>query len=363
MNVNILGLATASPAHHLPQDQAMHLAEGFCHGGRARLRLMRSLFRRSAVSKRGLVVLDGLSDGSSPDFYPVAAHAEDHGPDTAARMSLYTAEALPLAHQAAEAALRDADTKPDAITHIITCSCTGFTAPGIEIRLLEALGLSPSVSRTHVGFMGCHGSFNAMALGRSIVGADPTARVLICSVELCSLHFAYGCDTQQWVANALFADGAAAIVLARGPSAPAASIWNFAAHGSCILPDSADAMTWNIGNHGFVMTLSGKVPDLIATHLRGWLEPWLTRQRLSIADIGSWAIHPGGPRIVESAEAALGLTEGIAAESRQVLKDCGNMSSATILFVLQRLRQAQAPRPCVALGFGPGLAAEAMLFL
>jgi predicted naringenin-chalcone synthase len=138
--------------------------------------------------------------------------------------------------------------------------------------------------------------------------------------------------------------------------------WQVAASGSCLFPDSEYAMTWNIGDHGFEMTLSTRVPDLIAKHLRPWLEEWLRKNGLSHDQVASWAIHPGGPRILRAVEEALDLDRTITAVSSEVLADCGNMSSPTVLFILDRLRKSSAPRPCVAIGFGPGLAAEAALF-
>ena len=362
MNVELLGLATAVAQHSISQDQAMEFALARCCDRPSQKRLVQTLYRRSGVSKRSSVLLENDDDDTALSFYPLRTSPDDRGLDTQTRMESYISHALPLARRAASEALEQSNIDPQKITHLITCSCTGFSAPGLEVRLLNALGLPATVSRTHIGFMGCHASFNAMAVARSFIMAQPDARVLVCSAELCSLHFAYGFDTQRMVANALFADGAAAAVLGASDQDQSHEAWQLAQTGSCILPDSTDAMTWNIGNHGFVMTLSSRVPDLIAAHLRSWLEPWLAQQGLALSDIGSWAIHPGGPRIVESTEAALGLPDGIAKVSRQVLSDYGNMSSATILFILKQLRDAGAARPCVALGFGPGLAAEVMLW-
>jgi predicted naringenin-chalcone synthase len=190
-------------------------------------------------------------------------------------------------------------------------------------------------------------------------GSDSAACVLVCAVELCSLHYHYGWDPEKMVANALFADGAAALV---GAAAGPEDAWRVAATGSCLFPDSADAMTWTIGDHGFTMTLSSNVPDLIMGHLKPWVEGWLGEQGLKIGDIATWATHPGGPRVLVFVQMALGLPKGVHEASRQILAEHGNMSSPTVLFILDRLRQWKAPRPCVALGFGPGLTAEAMLF-
>jgi predicted naringenin-chalcone synthase len=177
---------------------------------------------------------------------------------------------------------------------------------------------------------------------------------------LCSLHFCSYWEPSRFVGNAIFADGAAALV---GGRSDAAEEWRVAACGSSLIPDSTDAMSWIIGDYGFEMVLSPRVPELIQNNLRPWLEAWLGQNRLTIQDVASWAIHPGGPRILRAVEDSLKLDRAATAVSRAVLSECGNMSSPTVLFILDRLRRADAPRPCVALGFGPGLVAEATLFV
>jgi predicted naringenin-chalcone synthase len=274
---------------------------------------------------------------------------------------MYVRDALPLAREAALKALEDAQTAPESITHLVTVSCTGFSAPGFDVGLIKTLGLPAGVERTHVGFMGCHGALNGLRVARSFVDAQPQARVLLCAVEISSIHYYYCWDPKRMVGNALFADGAAALVGGPGNSNQSDG-WRALANGSCVFADSEYAMTWSIGNYGFDMTLSAKIPNLIAAHLRPWLEQWLASLNLTIAEVGSWAIHPGGPRVVSSVEEALGLPEKTAWASYEVLANCGNMSSPTVLFILNRLRQKNAPRPCVALGFGPGLTVEAALF-
>jgi predicted naringenin-chalcone synthase len=209
--------------------------------------------------------------------------------------------------------------------------------------------------------MGCHGAINALRVAHAYEKVDPAARILVCAVEICSLHFHYGWDPDKMVANSLFADGSAAVVLRTGK--PDSAGWKLSATRSMLFPDSEDAMTWRIGDHGFEMTLSPKVPEMIQTHLADWLRNWLATQGLTFEQIGTWAVHPGGPRILSAVEEVLGLERSALAVSREVLSEFGNMSSPTILFILDRLQQRQAPRPCVALGFGPGLVAEAALFL
>ena len=162
------------------------------------------------------------------------------------------------------------------------------------------------------------------------------------------------------MANALFADGAAAIVGRRACSTDHAP-WSLAASASTIIADTTDAMSWRIGDHGFEMTLSPQVPDYIRRHLPGWLERWLGEHGLSVDEIGSWAIHPGGPRVLTACAEAVGLAGHLLDPSREILAEFGNMSSPTLLFILERLRDRGAARPCVLLGFGPGLAVEAAL--
>jgi predicted naringenin-chalcone synthase len=247
------------------------------------------------------------------------------------------------------------------LTHLITVSCTGFFAPGVDYTLMRELGLAATIQRTHVGFMGCHGALNGLRVAQAFARSDPASRILLCAVELCSLHCHYGTDPQKMIGNAIFSDGCAAVVGVPHAAGQADS-WKIIGTGSFLIPDSADAMTWTIGDHGFEMTLSKRVPSLIARHLRPALESWLEHSGRRLSDIRSWAIHPGGPRILDAAQHALGLTTDHTATSRDVFSEFGNMSSPTILFIIDRLRRQNAPRPCLALAFGPGLIAEAVLF-
>src|SRR5262249_43887753 len=213
-------------------------------------------------------------------FLPTG-RSDDAGPTTGQRMSVYAEDAGPLALRAAQAALEQARLRPGEVTHLVTVSCTGFAAPGVDVALIRGLGLSPTVQRTHVGFMGCHGAINGLRVGIAFSGADAKAVVLLCAVELTSLHYHYGWDPQRIVANALLAEGAAALVGADRPRTRGGE-WRVRATGSCLVPDSTEAMTWTIGDNGFEMTLSKRVPQLIAQNLRPWLEAWLTEQGVAL---------------------------------------------------------------------------------
>lgn len=362
--IHLLGLGTALPSNRFTQEQGARIAQVLCLDPR-QAPLIPTLYRQTGISGRNLVLEEDLvrdvltgTRHSQSVFLP-KEEGPDSGPTTRQRMDVYCAKAPSLAIAAAERALADSSIAPHAITHLVTVSCTGFAAPGVDIELIRGLGLSPETQRAHIGFMGCHGALNGLRVARGLASAEANAVVLLCAVELCSLHYHYGWDPKRVVGNALFGDGAAAAVIGR---AGAQTGWKLAAHGASLFADSDWAMTWEVGDNGFTMSLSTKVPGLIAKHLRPWLESWLAQHGETIASVGSWAIHPGGPRVLSAVTESLGLQAEAATASGEILTRHGNMSSPTILFILDELRRNQAPSPCVALAFGPGLAVEAAMF-
>jgi len=363
MPLHIHGIGTAVPPHAVSQEAAAAAAAQYGCTSPEQQRQLKALYRLSRVKKRHSVVLeaDSQSGGVRQSFFPPMRSDEDRGPTTAERMARYERDAPALGAQAARAALLQAGRAPGDVTHVVTVSCTGFSAPNFDLGLVRELGLPWTVARTHVGFMGCHGALNGLRVAGGYAGADPGACVLVCAVELCSLHYQYGWNSNLVVSNGIFADGAAALV---GSGTPAASgdDWVLARSGSSLLEDSAELMAWRIGDHGFEIALSARVPGVIEHALGPWLDGWLASQAITKDQIATWAIHPGGPRILESAAAAIGIGRDAYAISQEVLGEFGNMSSPTILFILDRLRQRRAPLPCLALGFGPGLAVEAALF-
>ncbi|MBI4557503.1 MAG: type III polyketide synthase [Candidatus Hydrogenedentes bacterium] len=359
----ILGMGTALPPYFIGQEESVRYAqEAFCRTDEQK-RILPLLYRMSGVKKRYSALLEAPEGTENrQSFLPMPTGSEDRGPTIGARMNVYERESLPLAVRAATQALANSATVPKDITHLVTVSCSGFVAPGVDIRLIKDLGLRATVQRAHLGFMGCHGALNGLRVAHGFANTDPQARVLLCAVELCSIHYHYGWNPDFIVANALFADGAAALIAAPAKDGQDGA-WQVHATGSCLLPDSEDAITWRIGDHGFVMSLSPRVPDLIATHLKAWLESWLSAHGLALSDIRSWAVHPGGPRILGAVNTALSLPKDALDVSKELLREHGNMSSPTVLFIINQLRQRGAQRPCVALAFGPGLMAEAALFV
>ncbi|MCA9035471.1 MAG: type III polyketide synthase [Planctomycetaceae bacterium] len=377
----ILGLGTALPTHHIVQTEAASFAETCLagQGGEARRSstLVQALYRRSGVKTRHSVVLNSSTNGTAAtqDFYWPSDTEQDLGPGTAARMLRYETESPLLAHDAASRAMEESGVRADQVTHLVTVSCSGFSAPGFDLSLIDSLGLSPRTARTHVGFMGCHGALNGLRVAAAFASSDPNAVVLVCAVEICTLHHQYGWDPQRIVANSLFADGAAAVVgraadskhtsssdetsesggHATGPSLAVI------AHDCCVIPDTREMMTWRIADHGFQMSLSPEVPDVITRQLAPVLIAFLARHQLTIEQVGSWAVHPGGPRILKAVADVAGLTDEQLAPSLGILERCGNMSSPTVLFIIDELRRRSAPMPCVVMGFGPGLNVEIAL--
>lgn len=361
MSIALLGIGTAVPPHCLEQGIAARMAADCLGLDGDAARSVEVLYRRTQARTRGSVLIRPEPAGCGLHwFYPPGL---DGQPGTAERMRRYRDEAPPLAESACRQALTAVQTTLPAfsaadITHLVVVSCTGFFAPGMDYELIQRLGLAPTVQRFSLGFMGCHGGFNGLQLATALVAADPAARVLLCCTELCSLHFQYSPEPGQITANALFADGSGAAVLGASDDDRA---WCWRQSGSCLIPDSQADMSWHIGDHGFEMFLSARVPGLIRQTLADWLFPWLARQGKTPADIAHWAVHPGGPRILSAVAEALHLDDADLAASRAVLRHHGNMSSATVWFILDQLRQRNAKGPCLLLGFGPGLMAEAAL--
>jgi len=372
---SIISLGTAQPAYTVSQAQYYALARMISCQSAKQEKTLEKVYKKSGVQSRATVLQTSPATIPGDPFYHQPQQESDSGPTTAQRMEMYNREITPLATGACQSALEQAGIDIGTVTHLVTASCTGFAAPGFDLQLFSTLGLSPNVQRTHVGFMGCHGALNALRVANSYCLSDSSAVVLLCAAELCSMHFQYGWCTNSVVSNALFADGAAALIL-RGAdyddssdlvdsadfddSAKRLQI-QYRSAASYVVPDSNHAMSWQIGDAGFIMNLTSDVPDLIEANLPSFMDNWLDKQGLKLSDIKGWAVHPGGPRILDAVESALGLSPNDIATSRQVLAECGNMSSPTVLFILQRLIARGNHLPCVILGFGPGLTVEAAL--
>jgi len=278
---------------------------------------------------------------------------------TGQRMRRYAAEALPLGKEAVSAALADAGMSADEVGLFAVVSCTGYTTPGLDIRLAADLGMAPDIRRLSIGHMGCYAAIPGLGTVADFVVAQGRPAVMLC-VELTSLHIQPETDDLgQVVTHALFADAAAAVVLR--PSGDGMSVVDIAARTD---HTTADHMRWDITDLGFRMGLSPEVPAVLAEHVGPMISDLLGRHGLSVADVGAWAVHPGGPKILDTVERGLGLPADALDVSRAVLRERGNCSSATVLVILDELRKAgrlHTGRPTVVMAFGPGLTLYAAL--
>jgi alpha-pyrone synthase len=362
-------IATANPPFELAQDQAlafMSQLEGISPGLHDRAT---SIYAKSAIDTRYTCIHDYLTIPPNFTFYPNNWHLEPP-PSTFERNQLYQTYAAKIAQSAAEQVIQQSDLDPITLTHLIVVTCTGFTAPGLDVHLVQQLGLRKNIDRTLIGFMGCYAAFNGLKTAHAICQSNSRAKVLLVCVELCTLHFQADDSLESVVINAIFGDGAAAAILSAQSNSEAIGQLAYIDGYSLLLPDSLDLMSWTIGNTGFLMQLSNQVPKMIKQHLPNYLADLFGRNDLNQSDIDFWAIHPGGRQILDQIQTLLALQPNALADSYEVLRQYGNMSSCTILFILKRLlashqaglSQNQGLRQGVALAFGPGLTIEGCLF-
>jgi alpha-pyrone synthase len=345
-------LAIAVPEHEV-HATFVRFAERRLRDRRSRL-LFERMVLRSEIRQRWSCLepaVAGSNDRLDVDgFYTLGSF-----PSTGARMQRYERDAPRLAVKAVERL--DLGPAAQHITHLVVASCTGLSAPGIDFEVMRRCDLRPTIERNLLGFMGCHAAINALKMARHIVRSIPDAKVLIICVELCTLHLQESDDIEQLLTFLLFADGCAAAVISAEPAGFALD--HFHAE---VVPAAADYITWTIRDSGFDMRLTGEVPSTIGAALRSRSDGVLMGARPD--DIELWAVHPGGRTVLDAVEDAFGLGPSALAASRAVLRDYGNMSSPSVLFVLEAMMRQEVPpgaRGC-AMAFGPGLTAETMLF-
>jgi alpha-pyrone synthase len=327
-------------------------------------------FARTLLDERKRKVFDRMADRAQithrwswlkpaeapegPSIDEAGMFARGSFPSTADRMRQYEAAAPALAERAVRGLELD-DAALKAVTHVIVTTCTGLSAPGLDLELVERCGLDPSVERTVIGFMGCYAGINALKLARHIIRSDPQARVLLLSLELCTLHLQETDDLEQVLSFLVFGDGAAASLVTAEPVG--AALERFRA---VLVPETADLITWHIRELGFDMFLSGQVPNAVGHGLKAMSGEILDGRKPDEIDL--WAVHPGGRSVLDAVEGALALPQGALWASRRVLDEYGNMSSATVMFVLKQLMESEQKGLGCAMAFGPGLTAETMLF-
>lgn len=363
MKSYLCAIGTANPPHALPQQQIANFMAEALQLDAPETRKLNALYRVSGIEQRHSVLPDyGRSHGEF-EFFPNTPHLSP-SPTVGDRMRVFQNEALPLSVAAAQDCLQQLPYfSPDQVTHLITVSCTGMYAPGLDIELVRELSLSTQVQRTCIYFMGCYAAINALKAADYICRSTPTARVLIVCTELCTLHFQNRPEQDHLVSNALFADGAAAVLLSPEPLS-GFSLQIDAFH--CDLaPAGEKEMAWHINDFGFEMTLSSYVPALVKQGIGQLTKTLLQKLNVQFSEIDLFAIHPGGRKILEVIEQALDISTHQNRFAYQVLRQYGNMSSATVLFVLRALWQeaqnAKQGAPVLSFAFGPGLTLESML--
>ncbi|WP_127473493.1 type III polyketide synthase [Microbacterium sulfonylureivorans] len=362
MSPRIVSIGTSVPATRVSQDHARDLFALQPGVDRLTQRLIRAAFDAAAIEHRH-TVLSQLAE-------PGAAVGDDDGfidaagtllrPTTGTRNDVYIREAPGLYAEAARAALRDAAVEASAVTHVVTVSCTGFFAPGPDFRLVRDIGLDPAVERYHLGFIGCAAALPGLRLATRIAAADPEAVVLVVCVELCTLHIRPSADPQQIVAGSVFADGGAAAIVTADPGVGRAGGLEIDRFATALTTEGEEDMVWTIGDHGFEMILSAEVPRIVGREIRGAVDRFLAGETAPDA----WAVHPGGRSVLDRVEAGLDLDSAALDASRAVLRDYGNMSSATVMFILRRMLHDDAVADgtrLAALAFGPGLTVESAL--
>jgi predicted naringenin-chalcone synthase len=387
MTVYLRSLETAVPPTILVQPEAR--AVFAAQPGLTRLgsRLVNTCFDSAAIDTRHTAVEELTTDSRAedPQFFDPATGLV-LSPSTKIRNGIFATEATKLFIEAAQKAVDACPGvgAPD-ITHLITVSCTGFFNPGPDYKIVRALGLNPAVQRYHLGFMGCYAAFPALRAAKSFCEADPDATVLVVCAELCSLHVRTSNDPDTIMGSALFADGAAAAIITARDIPDEPPLLRLDHFETVLTPVGEDSMAWNIGDEGFEMVLGNYVPHIIDDHIIGALEPLLSRdsslQGLPYRDIQHWGIHPGGRSILDKVQSRLDLSDEQLVPARETLRNFGNMSSATVLFVLKHILDlpasdvaaddagtssgapagAGAERIC-AMAFGPGLTVETALF-
>ena len=355
-------IATAVPPYAYGQEFAMERMKRWV-GDKVMRRMVHHVYRQSGIDRRHSVLPD-FQPGAEPRLFHERADGTLDEPTTGQRNLVFQRTYPDLARDAARAAFDAAPwLKTSDITHVITVTCTGFCNPGPDLFLAHEFDLAPSVERYHLGFMGCYAAFPALRMADQFCTANANAVVLILCIELCTLHLQVKPTADSLLANALFADGAAAALVTRRPPPEGRRGLRLEHFSTRVIPDSEADMAWSIGDRGFDMVLSSYVPRILGLHARDLLTDVLAETGSEAADLAGWAVHPGGKAILHALETQMGWSpdRGPLALAHRVLRDYGNMSSATILFLLKAILD-ESPWPAGAafgaLAFGPGLTVE-----
>ncbi len=356
MSIFIHDIVTANPPDFADQQKVREIMKSKVGKDRVTQSIIHRIYSQSGIEKRHSVLNEVFSDSELTFFN--RALSSDHSPGTGERNDLYKKESSKLFVEIGTRLMaQNPGFRKEDISHVITVSCTGFFAPGPDFEVVRALGLPPSTQRFHIGFMGCYAAFQGMKMAQSFCKADSNANVLVICTELCTLHFQNNTNIDSLVATSVFADGAAGMLIS---SRKPRSGFELNAFTSSLAYEGEKDMAWTIGDHGFNMVLSTYVPEIISANLEEVISPMLRKLSISKEQIDIWAVHPGGRAIVDKVEQAMQLSEYQIRSSRKTLANFGNMSSATVLFVLKDVLDSEFEEGTrvLPIAFGPGLTIE-----
>lgn len=350
----IISIGTAVPPFCHQQMDIMEFMQNVYAASEVEKRKLRFLYGQSGIRQRYSAIPDYSKGANEWRFYPHSENLEPF-PSLEQRMAVYNKQAPLLSVDAVRACL-DGVSGHNEITHLITVSCTGMSAPGLDLQVMELMEFQKTIFRTSVNFMGCYAAIHALKIGDAICKADAGAKVVIVCTELCTLHFQREATMDNITSSLLFGDGSAAVLITGDDdTSEGLGISNFY---SQIVPKGKRDMAWELSSTGFLMTLSGYVPDLIEEDFNAVIRSGLEKNAWTTDEVTHWCIHPGGKRILEAVQKSVGIEAAKLAESYAVLENYGNMSSATILFVLKNMLLGKEKKKLVAAAFGPGLTVE-----
>jgi predicted naringenin-chalcone synthase len=359
----IISIGTAVPEFSTKQSSILEFMQG-AYNEESASRKLKILFNYSGINTRHSVVSDFDSSLSRHDLFD----ENQTVPSVEKRLSIFKTQAVLLAIKAIENSLEKLKITISEleITHLITVTCTGLYAPGLDSELIEQLNLPKDIFHTSINFLGCNAAFPALKLADMIANTDENAKVLIVCVELCTLHFRPKNNNDNLLANTIFGDGSAAVIIVPDSYVPKKHLSLLKINGfySLLLDKGKDLMSWNITPINFEMVLDASIPEFIGEEVGEIVLKAATKLNISSENIDKWAVHPGGKKILDNIKKQLGLNDSDLQYSYKVLKECGNMSSPTILFVLKEIMEAshKPDETVFSIGFGPGLSIETALF-
>jgi predicted naringenin-chalcone synthase len=356
----LISIGTAVPAYKHAQKQILQFMQQVYALDAVENRKLKFLYHQSAIEYRYSAISDYSHEMPEWKFYPHSENLEPF-PALEQRMTWYNRYAPQLSVDAIRNCIEGKIQSRD-ITHLITVSCTGMSAPGLDLMVMEQLDLPKTIYRTSINFMGCYAAIHGLKLADAICKTEKDAKVMIVCTELCTLHFQKDASPDSIASTLLFGDGSAAVLVTHNESSlPGLYIKDFYSE---VVPKGKRDMAWELSSTGFLMTLSGYIPDLIEEDFEPLVHRALAHAHLSKEEISNWCIHPGGRRIVDTIHRSLGLEENALSNSYEILKRYGNMSSPTILFVLKEFMEQQksdAQENVFGAAFGPGLTMETFI--